>query len=120
MLAAVLIGEGPPERLMVQEVAAPTPGHGEVLIDVRAAGVNFVDLMIRLGLYPDAPRLPAIIGFEVPGVVAAIGQGVTEFAPSDRVAAGVRFGGYAQRTAAQADNVLGIGDEMSYATAAAR
>jgi NADPH:quinone reductase-like Zn-dependent oxidoreductase len=66
-----------------------------VRITVRAAGVNFADVMARLGLYPDAPPLPAVVGYEVAGVVDAVGSNDVPFRPGDRVFAFTRFGGYA-------------------------
>jgi NADPH:quinone reductase-like Zn-dependent oxidoreductase len=68
------------------------------LIDVRAAGINFADLMARLGFYPDAPKPPCVVGYEVAGTVAAVGDGVTNgMSVGDRVVAPTRFGGYAER-----------------------
>src|SRR5260370_41559007 len=77
--------------------AAPTrsPAAGEVHIAVRAAGVNFADVLARVGLYPDAPKPPLVVGYEVAGTVANVGTGVTRFAVGDRVVALTRFGGYA-------------------------
>ena len=60
---------GGPEVVQVREAPDPVPGTGEVRIQVRAAGVNFADLMARLGFYPDAPRPPCVLGYEVAGVV---------------------------------------------------
>ena len=65
--AVVITKAGPPEVLQVQERPDPEPGPGQVAIDVRAAGVNFADTMARVGLYPDAPKLPAVVGYEVAG-----------------------------------------------------
>ena len=86
---------GGPDVLEVREAPDPAPGPGEVLVAVEAAGVNFADVMARQGLYPDAPPLPAVVGYEVGGSVAAVGAGVTAVAPGDRVFALTRFGGYA-------------------------
>lgn len=91
----VITKTGPPEVLQVAETADPVPGPGEVRIAVRAAGVNFADVMARLGLYPDAPPLPAVVGYEVAGVVDAVGSDVVSLRPGDRVFALTRFGGYA-------------------------
>jgi NADPH:quinone reductase-like Zn-dependent oxidoreductase len=66
---------GPPEVLKVQEAKDPEPGPGEVRIRVRAAGINFADLMARVGLYPDAPPIPCVVGYEVSGIVDAVGRG---------------------------------------------
>src|SRR4051812_11752619 len=84
---------GPPEVLQVREAPDPEPGEGEVRIRVKAAGINFADLMARVGLYPDAPKLPCVVGYEVSGIVDAVGRGVTR-AVGDRVFGMPRFGGY--------------------------
>ena len=86
---------GAPEVLQSREVADPVPHAGEVRIAVRAAGVNFADIMARLGLYPDAPAPPLVVGYEVAGVIDAVGPGVTTLRVGDRVLALTRFGGYA-------------------------
>jgi NADPH:quinone reductase-like Zn-dependent oxidoreductase len=70
------------------------PGAGEVRIRVRAAGVNFSDILARIGLYPDAPKPPCVVGYEVCGVIDAVGAGVTTRREGDRVMALTHFGGY--------------------------
>ncbi|MFW5689784.1 MAG: alcohol dehydrogenase catalytic domain-containing protein, partial [Spirochaetota bacterium] len=64
---------GGPEVLEVRDAPDPVPAPGEVLIDVAASGVNFADLLARMGMYPDAPPLPCVVGYEVSGTVAALG-----------------------------------------------
>jgi NADPH:quinone reductase-like Zn-dependent oxidoreductase len=95
MRQVVIARHGPPEVLQAADAPDPVPRDGEVRIAVRAAGVNFADVMARLGLYPDAPPLPAVVGYEVAGVVDAVGSGDVPFRPGDRVFAFTRFGGYA-------------------------
>jgi NADPH:quinone reductase-like Zn-dependent oxidoreductase len=95
MRHVVITRAGPPEVLQPADAPDPTPRDGEVRIAVRAAGVNFADVMARLGLYPDAPPLPAVVGYEVAGVVDAVGSGDVPFRLGDRVFAFTRFGGYA-------------------------
>ena len=73
MRQVVITKAGPPEVLQVRESADPTAGPGQVRIRVKAAGINFADLMARLGLYPDAPKIPCVVGYEVSGVVDEIG-----------------------------------------------
>lgn len=85
---------GPPDVLDLREAPDPTPGPGHVLIEVEAAGINFADILARQGLYPDAPDLPAVVGYEVAGTVGAVGEGVTSVSAGDRVVALTRFGGY--------------------------
>lgn len=85
---------GDPDVLEVREAPDPMPGPGQVRIVVAAAGVNFADLMARMGLYPDAPPLPAVVGYEVSGTIDAVGEGVDANRLGDRVLAMTRFGGY--------------------------
>jgi synaptic vesicle membrane protein VAT-1 len=85
---------GPPEVLEVREAPDPSPGPGEVRIRVAASGINFAELMARMGLYPDAPKLPCVMGYEVSGTIDAIGSGVTTLAVGDRVLGMPKFGGY--------------------------
>ena len=95
MKALVQTGNGRPEVLRVQERPDPPVGPGEVRIAVKAAGINFADTMARVGLYPDAPKPPCVMGYEVAGEVETLGDGVSDFAIGDRVMAGTRFGGQA-------------------------
>jgi NADPH:quinone reductase-like Zn-dependent oxidoreductase len=119
MRAVVTTGRGGPEVLQIQERPDPQARAGEVAIDVRAAGVNFADLLARIGLYPDAPPLPAVVGYEVAGVVTARGQGVHGFAAGDRVMAATRFNGYAEKVAVDARNVVPLPGQMSFEEGAA-
>jgi NADPH:quinone reductase-like Zn-dependent oxidoreductase len=90
-----------------------------VLIDVRAAGINFADVMARMGLYPDAPKPPCVVGYEVAGTVAALGAGVDSVQVGERVAAPVRFGGYSSRAVAPAEGAFALPDAMSFEEGAA-
>ncbi len=85
---------GSPEVLQVREAPDPTPQAGEVRVRVEASGINFADLMARMGIYPDAPKLPCVVGYEVAGTVDAVGSGVTEFEIGQPVLAITHFGGY--------------------------
>jgi NADPH:quinone reductase-like Zn-dependent oxidoreductase len=91
----VIARHGPPEVLAPRNVQRPETTPGSVRIVVRAAGVNFADVLGRMGLYPDAPPLPFTPGYEVCGVVDAVGEGVSGVQTGDRVVAVTRFGGYA-------------------------
>lgn len=102
---------GAPEVLVVREAPDPTPESGQLRIRVRAAGINFADLMARIGLYPDAPPLPCVVGYEVSGVVDAVGPNVTAFAVGDRVFALPKFGGYT--------DTLVIGEKQAFKMPAA-
>jgi NADPH:quinone reductase-like Zn-dependent oxidoreductase len=85
---------GPPETLAVREAADPSPGPGQVRIRVEASGVNFADVMARQGLYPDAPKIPCVVGYEVAGTIDAVGSGVAGSRVGEAVLALTRFGGY--------------------------
>lgn len=87
---------GAPEVLEVREAPDPSVVPGTVRIRVRAAGINFSDLLARQGLYPDAPKPPCTVGYEVAGVVDAVGAGVTAPRAGDRVVATTRFGGQSE------------------------
>lgn len=110
---------GPPEVLQVREAPDPEAVEGKVRIRVRAAGINFADLMARVGLYPDAPKLPCVVGYEVAGTVDAIGAGVTGFAIGDRVFGMPRFGGYTDCIALSPEQVVKMPAAMSFEEAAA-
>jgi len=97
MQQVIITRKGLPEVLQLREVPEAHPAPGTVRIRVAAAGVNFADLMMRLGLYPDAPPLPAVPGYEVAGVVDAVGQGVADQRIGEEVVALTRFGGYSEQ-----------------------
>jgi NADPH:quinone reductase-like Zn-dependent oxidoreductase len=120
MRAVVITEHGPPEVLQVQERPDPgPPGDGQALVDVKAAGINFADTMARVGLYPDAPKPPMVVGYEVAGVVSAVGPGVDSLAEGDRVMAGTRFGGYAERVLVSASDTIPLPDPLSFEQGAA-
>src|SRR3954453_8321911 len=119
MRAAVLPRHGGPDVFEIQERPDPSLGPGRVLVRVRAAGLNFADLMARQGLYPDAPDLPAVLGYEVAGEVEDVGEGVEEHAPGDRVMAPSRFGGYSEVVAMPDRGVLALPDGWSFEEGAA-
>jgi NADPH:quinone reductase-like Zn-dependent oxidoreductase len=110
---------GAPDVLEVREAPDPTPGPGAVRVRVRAAGINFADIMARMGLYPDAPKLPAVVGYEVAGIVDAAGAGVTDVRVGDRVVAFTRFGGYADVVIIPAKQAARISENLSFEKAAA-
>ena len=118
MYAAYVTKTGGPEVLEYTEVAAPSPGPGQVLVKVAAAGVNFIDIYLRSGLYPRP--LPAVPGGEGAGTVAEIGEGVTEVAVGDRVAwADGNSGSYAEYDVVRADRVVHVPESVDLETAAA-
>ncbi len=119
MRAVVLTGTGGPEVLQVQERPDPPVGPGEIRISVRAAGINFADTLARVGLYPDAPKPPCVLGYEVAGEVESVGEGVTDFELGDRVVAGTRFGGQAELVTVPAGQALPLPDRLSFEQGAA-
>jgi NADPH:quinone reductase-like Zn-dependent oxidoreductase len=119
MREIVITRHGAPEVMEERERPTPDPGPGEVRIRVRAAGVNFADLLARLGLYPDAPPPPVVVGYEVSGYVDAIGPGPTRHEVGRHVLALTRFGGYADYVCVPADFVWGVPPNLSHNEAAA-
>ncbi|QYN17656.1 quinone oxidoreductase [Amycolatopsis sp. DSM 110486] len=109
---------GGPEVLEVTEVEVGSPGAGELLVDVAAAGVNYIDTYQRQGIYPI--DLPFVLGLEGAGTVAEVGEGVTAFAPGDRVAWQGSLGSYAARKLLPAAGAVkvpaGVSDEIAAAT----
>src|SRR5258708_2148349 len=110
---------GPPEVLEVREAPDPVAGARKVRIRVRAAGINFSDLLARVGLYPDAPKLPCVVGYEVAGVVDQVGPGVAGFREGDRVLATPRFGGYTDVLVISGTQVLPMPAAMTFEEGAA-
>ncbi len=110
---------GPPESLVVEEVADPTPGPGQVLIEVAAAGVNFPDVLVIQNKYQFKPSLPFTPGGEIAGTVKQLGDGVTSLKVGDRILASTGVGGFAELVAINADSAVPIPDEMDFVTASA-
>ena len=119
MRAVVITRNGPPEVLRVEERPDPPVGAGQVRVAVKAAGINFADLMARAGTYPDAPPVPCVVGYEVAGEVESVGEGVDSVAVGDRVLAGTQFNGYAELVTVPADQVLPLSADMSFEEGAA-
>jgi NADPH:quinone reductase-like Zn-dependent oxidoreductase len=110
---------GPPEVLQVREEPDPEPKDGEVRVRVRAAGINFADLMARVGMYPDAPKIPCVIGYECSGVVDRVGKDVTTLREGDRVMAVPYFGGYTDTLCIAAEQVFKLPEKMTFEEGAA-
>src|SRR6201993_3101217 len=119
MRAVVITKHGGPGVLEVQERPDPEIGPGEVRIDVAASGINFADVMARLGLYKDAPKTPCVVGYEVAGTVLELGEGVNSLTPGQRVLASTQFGGYASQVAVPAQDVVALPDRLSFEQGAA-
>ena len=108
-----------PGALQVRETADPEPGPGQVRIRVRAAGLSFADVMAAQGLYPDAPKPPCVVGYEVAGVIDALGDGTQGHAAGQRVLATTHFRGHADVVCVPAEQVLPMPDAMNFEEAAA-
>ena len=117
MKAIVCHEFGPIEQLSWEERQDPAAGAGEVLIEIRAAGVNFPDGLMVRGEYQVKPPHPFTPGSEIAGVVRAVGDGVSNFAPGDRVVAMCGLGGFAEMAAVAAERVLKIPETMSFEVA---
>lgn len=89
---------GPPEVLELRDTGEPDPepSAGEVRVRVAGAGINFADLIARMGLHPDAPKIPCVVGYEISGIVDALGPGVDDLELGARVVALTHFGGYSE------------------------
>lgn len=119
MRAVLSKAPGGPESLVVEEVMDPTPGPGEVVIEVKAVGVNYPDALIIADKYQFKPERPFAPGAEVAGVVDAVGEGVKGVFRGDRVVAVPGWGGMVERLKVKADSLIPIPEGMDYETAAA-
>ena len=119
MKALVVKAFGPLESMTLDEVAGPQPGADEALVDIKAASVNFPDLLVIQGKYQVLPPLPFSPGKECAGIVKAVGANVTRVKPGDRVLIQIEYGGYAQQVVAKAANCHVIPEAMSFTEAAA-
>jgi NADPH2:quinone reductase len=119
MTAIAIRAPGGPEVLVPEERPVPTPGNGEILVKVAAAGVNRPDVMQRKGLYPPPPGAPDIPGLEIAGTVAAVGTGVQRWKEGDAITALVAGGGYAEYCLAHESHALPVPSGLSMAEAAA-
>lgn len=110
---------GPIDALAVHDVPSPRAGAGEVVVDVKASALNFPDALMVRGLYQMKPPVPFAPGMEIAGVVKEVGDGVTAFAPGDRVMGFPGFGGFAEEVATPADRLTPLPEALSFETAAA-
>ena len=101
-----ITGHGGPEKLKIQVAPDPTPGEGALRIRVKASGINFADILARQGLYPDSPKIPCVVGYEVSGTVDAAGKGAGESWVGKDVIAMTRFGGYSDVVVVPANQVF--------------
>ena len=119
MQAVLCKAWGPPDSLVIETLPDLSPGAGEVVIDVKAAGVNFPDVLIIQNKYQFKPELPFTPGSELAGTVAAVGDGVTHVKPGDRVIAFLGHGAFASQVKAPAKAVTPIPPDVDFETAAA-
>jgi NADPH2:quinone reductase len=118
MKALVCNEFGPAENLSLEERPAPSPGKGEILVDIKAAGVNFPDILTVQGKYQFKPELPFVPGAEVAGIVTAVGEGVTSHKVGDKVISTLQIGGFSEQCVASEHGSFGMGETMSFEQAA--
>ncbi len=111
--------KGESSELELRTVTDPEPHSGQVQVRVAAAGVNFADVMMRRGLYPDAPSLPAVPGYEIAGEIVAVGDGVDSRLVGQRVVAMCNFGGYSEQVCLPQAMVWPLPPQIDAITAAA-
>ena len=120
LMKAVLCKQyGPPESLTFEELPSPRPGPGEAVVTVKAASVNFPDVLIIQNKYQFKPPLPFSPGSELAGVVKEVGEGVTAFKPGDKVIAFTTYGAFAEEVKTEASRLLPMPEGMDYPSAAA-
>jgi len=110
---------GPPDKLVVEDIPSLVPAKGQVVVSVKAAGVNFPDTLIIQGKYQFKPEVPFSPGGEVAGVVKAVGEGVSGWKPGDRVIAAATWGGFAEELLTDAERLIPLVDKMDYVPASA-
>ena len=109
---------GGPDTLTLDEVDAPTPGKGQVIVDVKACAINYPDTLMIRDLYQFKPERPYAPGGEIAGVISAVGEGVSGWEVGDKVLAGIGSGGLAEKVAVEADRMFKVPDGVSYEKAA--
>lgn len=105
--------------MQLKQAADPEPGKDQVRIDVQFSGINFADILARMGLYPDSPKVPCVIGYEVSGVVDKTGAGVDRSWIGQRVVSFTRFGGYSDKVIVAASQMAEVPEKVSLEAAAA-
>ena len=119
MRQIVITRKGGPDVLKVEQRPDPKPGKEEVLIRVKASGINFADTLARTGLYPDAPKLPCVVGYEVAGPIEEVGAGAGDYKAGDPVVALTRFGGYSDLVSVPVRQVFRKPESITFEQAAA-
>src|SRR5438067_7552791 len=119
MRAIVTSANGDERVMKVEERPDPKPREGEVFIRVKAAGLNFADILARQGLYPDGPKKPCVMGYEVSGVIESAGEGVDANLIGKPVIASTRFGGQAELVVVPANQIFAKPESLTFEQAAA-
>ncbi len=119
MRQIVTTANGGVDVLRVEEAPDPTPGPGEVVVDVKAAGLNFADILARQGLYPDGPKKPCVMGYEVAGIIQEIGEGIDPNYVGVPVVAMTRFGGQSEKVVVRDKQLFEKPVALSFEQAAA-
>ena len=114
-----VVGHGGPEKLQLRESPEPSPARGEIRIRVKVSGVNFADILARQGLYPDSPKVPCVVGYEVSGTVDTVGPGVDHAWVGKDVFALTRFGGYSDVVVVPEKQIFAKPASLSHELAAA-
>lgn len=118
MKAVIVTKHGDPDKMEIQDVSMPIPGPNEICIKVSKAGINFADILSRMGLYPGAPKPPFTPGMEVSGTIHELGPDVEGFEVGDRVVGSGTNGGYAEYTVSNCKGVFKIPKDVSFEVAA--
>jgi NADPH:quinone reductase-like Zn-dependent oxidoreductase len=119
MRQIVMMKAGGVDVMKIHEVDEPRPGKGEVKIDVKASGINFADILARRGIYPDAPKKPCVVGYEVSGLIESVGEGVDPSLVGKPVIGVLRFGGYAEKVVASLSRTILKPESLSFEQGAA-
>ena len=119
MRQIVITGYGNPDVLKIQESKDPDPAPDEVGIQVKAIGINFADILARKGLYPDAPKAPCVVGYEVSGIIEAAGKNIAPSMVGKSVLAFTRFNGYSDRVCVPEKFIFPIPESLDFEKAAA-
>ncbi len=119
MQAVEVTKHGGPDVLKVRELSDPVLRPGQVRIEVAACGINFADVMARIGVYPDAPKPPCVVGYEVAGTVVGVGEEAEELVHGQRVLAGTKFGGYASQVCVPERDCVPLPERLTFEQGAA-
>lgn len=119
MRALVQTKNGAPDVLKVKDWPEPQVGAGQVRIKAHACGLNFAEIQARIGFYPDAPKPPCVLGYELAGEIESLGTGVKGFQVGQRVMSGAKFGSFAELVVVKEADIVPLPDGVSYVEGAA-